>query len=147
MPGNSGIGWQQKGRAEGIRQTRTRIQEREYKERERERETSREGERRNDWVSFRGEPEGGTGFHGRLITNGRVSRSSAADSQELELHRRRSIASHPASQPVRQPNGLTYHAYPICLPARCIACVIPASAACPVAYSSRLAGPHTDRIY
>ncbi|KYN39814.1 hypothetical protein ALC56_05801 [Trachymyrmex septentrionalis] len=50
---------------------------------------------------------GGTGFHGRLITNGRVSRSSAADSQELELHRRRSIASHPASQAARQPNGLT----------------------------------------
>lgn len=35
MPGNSGIGWQQKGRAEGIRQTRTRIQEREHRDRER----------------------------------------------------------------------------------------------------------------
>lgn len=40
----------------------------------------------------------GTGFNARLITNGRVSRSSAADSQELELHRRRSIASQPSSQ-------------------------------------------------
>ncbi|KYN23039.1 hypothetical protein ALC57_04823 [Trachymyrmex cornetzi] len=63
------------------------------REKRREREREREG--------------GGTGFHGRLITNGRVSRSSAADSQELELHRRRSIASHPASQAARQPNGLT----------------------------------------
>lgn len=75
---------------------------------------------------------GGTGFHGRLITNGRVSRSSAADSQELELHRRRSIASHPASQAARQPNGLTGRArpstnatvlVPACLPAWLPACL------------------------
>jgi len=75
---------------------------------EREREREREKQRARDRVSFQGESRGGgTGFHGRLITNGRVSRSSAADSQELELHRRRSIASHPASQAARQPNGLT----------------------------------------
>lgn len=76
---------------------------------ERETEREREGEAESERPGFvSGWVEGGgTGFHGRLITNGRVSRSSAADSQELELHRRRSIASHPASQAARQPNGLT----------------------------------------
>lgn len=75
----------------------------------REKRGEKEGDAENErpgfvsgWVG-----RGGTGFHGRLITNGRVSRSSAADSQELELHRRRSIASHPASQAARQSNGLT----------------------------------------
>ena len=70
--------------------------------RERERHWEREWVRA--WVSFRGwtesERERGTGFHGRLVTNGRVSlsRSSVADSQELELHRRRSIARQPWQQ-------------------------------------------------
>lgn len=75
----------------------------------REKRIEKEGETENERPGFvSGLVEGrGTGFHGRLITNGRVSRSSAADSQELELHRRRSIASHPASQAARQPNGLT----------------------------------------
>lgn len=79
------------------------------RQREREKRNEKEGEAENERPGFvSGRVEGGgTGFHGRLITNGRVSRSSAADSQELELHRRRSIASHPASQAARQPNGLT----------------------------------------
>lgn len=104
MTGIRARGRHRVGKRDEAGQTATRERDGES-EREREKEGEAENERPG-FVSGRAEG-GGTGFHGRLITNGRVSRSSAADSQELELHRRRSIASHPASQAARQPNGLT----------------------------------------